>query len=115
MFGRVVVGYIHRMQAHPKDCAGSWVAVLWAISIGRTCNKGQAKGRQFGVVCVGVLRTASEDPETLPRRVRKVLKEVRDGVRVGKEVDRSDNHIREGQADDKRKMENDRLDVRYRR
>ena len=65
--------------------------------------------RQRGATCLGTYRVAEDDPEVIPRRVTKIMKEVRDGFRTDKTLDRSDEHVREGQGADRHKMEQDRL------
>jgi hypothetical protein len=66
----------------------------------------------FGVMCLGVWRDASTDPLELPRRVKRIFKEKKDTAKRQRIMDRSKDHIREGQGRDAWKIATDRVSAR---
>lgn len=66
----------------------------------------------FGKRCKGVWRDPAEDPQDLPGRVRKLFQEKRDTAKQTTVVDRSKDHVREGQGTDAWQLAKNRVSLR---
>ena len=65
----------------------------------------------FGKACKGVMRPASSDPDVKPRRVQKIMKRRAKRATAAVEVDRSDQHVREGQGADAFALASSKVDI----